>query len=507
MSRVSFEAGLEDLEVWELDSLSGDTEIDLIEINNQTIIIDEASQLQLRAINFQRLPYADTVLEISNVENEEFVFEPTASVNLRSHSLLNLVSQEIEGYFTVENDLSETAISNLQHSNGCFCSACSGDRFNSLENNANQEIENVAAFNAGNGKWFQPGGLGSQVTITYSYINLLDGGLNGISAGEAEAALEEAFSLWSSVAPLNFVEVEDSSGTSQIRIGHDFIDGVNNTLAFAFFPTNGDITFDNGENWNTSLFLETALHEIGHSLGLGHEENVDAILNPTIQNRFSGLGSGFLLPDDVNGIRSIYGIGSGSVSPLGAIDNSTPSSEFNGTNGNDTLIGNDEANTILGFGGNDYLEGRFGLDIIDGGAGNDTVSYSYSSSGFTWDLNTDQLIFNSGGSETVRNVENVVGSQGNDRIVGNNANNIFEGAGGADTFVFASLDSSIDTIRDFSLGEGDRIEVSRSGFGFGTGDEFTYNSSSGGLFFNGQQFAILENLPSLSDINAGFIIS
>ena len=36
-------------------------------------------------------------------------------------------------------------------------------------------------------------------------------------------------------------------------------------------------------------------------------------MNLSIENRFSGLGTGFLLPDDIAGIQALYGAGHGSV--------------------------------------------------------------------------------------------------------------------------------------------------------------------------------------------------
>lgn len=184
--------------------------------------------------------------------------------------------------------------------------------------------------------------------ITYSYSNLFDGGLpGGLSEEDLRAATEESLALWASVTPLNFIEVVDSgplpdpsgadidypaSDHPNIRIGHHFIDGSGgpNVLAHAYFPPprggngqSGDVHFDNGNVWGIGLFLETMIHELGHSLGLGHEPlpingGDDAIMNPIIQNRFSGLGEGFLLPDDIEGIQFLYGESEegGSVEPL-----------------------------------------------------------------------------------------------------------------------------------------------------------------------------------------------
>jgi Ca2+-binding RTX toxin-like protein len=68
-------------------------------------------------------------------------------------------------------------------------------------------------------------------------------------------------------------------------------------------------------------------------------------------------------------------------------------------------------------------------------------------------------------------VENAIGGHGNDRINGNQANNLLTGNDGADVFVLANysgvdatgkaiVDTSIDTITDFSALQGDKIDLS-----------------------------------------------
>jgi len=48
------------------------------------------------------------------------------------------------------------------------------------------------------------------IQITYSYSNFFDGGLGDITEQELRAATEEALTLWSTYAPLHFIEVVDS---------------------------------------------------------------------------------------------------------------------------------------------------------------------------------------------------------------------------------------------------------------------------------------------------------
>jgi VCBS repeat-containing protein len=102
----------------------------------------------------------------------------------------------------------------------------------------------------------------------------------------------------------------------------------------------------------------------------------------------------------------------------------TPVNPFDGTEGNDTIKGDGDANTINGFGGNDLLLGRLGNDSINGGDGNDILA-------------------------------------------GQASADALNGGAGADTFLFtlvkdSSLLTGVDTISDFTQGE-DKIDVAALG--------------------------------------------
>jgi hypothetical protein len=187
--------------------------------------------------------------------------------------------------------------------------------------------------------WPQPGGPGTPVVLTYSYSNLLDGGLPGaLTAAELRSATEEAFGLWSRYAPLNFFERPDTGpppadvsydakDSPGIRIGYQPIEN-SAILAQAYFPflaetegLAGDIHFNSvgsftwaiGDAFNGFDYLEVITHEIGHAVGVEHILYADAIMGPYYGARYHGLGTAFLFPADIRAIREIYGAGVGSV--------------------------------------------------------------------------------------------------------------------------------------------------------------------------------------------------
>ena len=75
---------------------------------------------------------------------------------------------------------------------------------------------------------------------------------------------------------------------------------------------------------------------------------------------------------------------------------------------------------IIGSGFNDSFEGDAGNNIIDGAAGSDTVSYRNATSGVTISLLlTTAQATGGAGSDTLLNLENIIGSSFSDRLQGN----------------------------------------------------------------------------------------
>ena len=132
------------------------------------------------------------------------------------------------------------------------------------------------------------------------------------------------------------------------------------------------------------------------------------------------------------------------------------SNQLFGGAGNDTLAGTAGENMLSGGVGNDSLTGGTGKDIlsggagndvIDGGAGNDIVNYSLDSNdrstGRDINLQTGQVRARTGAAETdtLRNIEGVIGSDQDDIIRGGSGNQTLFGGKGADTLRAGSGDN------------------------------------------------------------------
>jgi len=130
--------------------------------------------------------------------------------------------------------------------------------------------------------------------------------------------------------------------------------------------------------------------------------------------------------DLVKNVENVHGsLGSDSI----ALDD-TGSYVF-GRQGDDSLTGGD---------GSDILIGGVGNDILDGGAGVDSAEYrddGYEGvtqyEGINVNLTTGTATDGFGGSDTLRNIENVWGSAFGDTIRGNDFNNVLEGKEGNDS--------------------------------------------------------------------------
>ena len=139
-----------------------------------------------------------------------------------------------------------------------------------------------------------------------------------LSKSDVDNEIRKALNVWSNVTKLRF---ERRHGGDPVHIDVRFedgehgdgdpFDGSGGTLAHAYFPVfGGDAHFDNSEHWTlgggagTNL-LQTAAHEFGHSLGLSHSDQHQALMAPFYRGYQSSIS---LDHDDVTAVQALYGV-------------------------------------------------------------------------------------------------------------------------------------------------------------------------------------------------------
>ena len=99
---------------------------------------------------------------------------------------------------------------------------------------------------------------------------------------------------------------------------------------------------------------------------------------------------------------------------------------FNGTSGNDTLVGGPNDDSLYGGDGDDSLNGGLGQDDIYGGAGNDVID--------------------TGDTASTKSVDRVWGGDGDDVIISSGNQDQLRGQHGSDRFVVTSDGSNFNTL-------------------------------------------------------------
>jgi Ca2+-binding RTX toxin-like protein len=214
--------------------------------------------------------------------------------------------------------------------------------------------------------------------------------------------------------------------------GNDTIDGGNGDDTID--GGTGNDTIDGGNN-NDSIDGGTGNDSID---GGNNNDSVDGGRGNDIINGEDG-------NDTLNGGRGSDEINGGDDddSLLGGngddtLNGNEGEDELLGGNGNDVLNGNQGNDEINGGNGDDTFIGSFGTDSIDGGDGVDTADYN-ALGGFA----TSRVVVNleagtatiGGQTDTLTDVENVIGTDLVDLFIGNDQDNVFDGGTNTDTGV------------------------------------------------------------------------
>ncbi|MES0810626.1 DUF5801 repeats-in-toxin domain-containing protein [Roseibium sp. SCPC15] len=158
----------------------------------------------------------------------------------------------------------------------------------------------------------------------------------------------------------------------------------------------------------------------------------------------SGVSSLVVGEDDVSGIIDAVG---GSSDDILIGDDSA--NHLQGSGGNDLLVGLGGNDDLSGDEGDDRLRGGAGFDRLDGGQGTDTADYSEDAEGIYvrmdhawatalankslgWSALTQGIANDTVEHDDLVSIENIIGTDYRDLIVGDSANNAIWGGGGND---------------------------------------------------------------------------
>ena len=188
-------------------------------------------------------------------------------------------------------------------------------------------------------------------------------------------------------------------------------------LPFHVSVRGGDDVITNNTGFGTGRGVDMIAHgEAGHDVLNGITDRL------SVETLHGGIGN-----DTLNG-------GPGDDTLRGDNGDDT----LNGDGNDDTLVGGNDADNLFGGDGrSDSLDGSSGPDLLDGGPGvQDDVRYWNRDAALHLDLSEAGAVQGElGEGDTIVNIEDAFGGQGDDFISGDDADNTFIGSGGDDFLV------------------------------------------------------------------------
>jgi Ca2+-binding RTX toxin-like protein len=237
-------------------------------------------------------------------------------------------------------------------------------------------------------------------------------------------------------------------------LGAGAINGSGNAQGNVLFSGTGNNVLDGQGGSDTAAYLyatsgvTVSLASAGAQAtgGAGSDTlvNIENLRGSDFNDNLSGDGNANILEgglgnDTLNGSGGFdtasYALASAAVS----VNLALGGAQATGSAGTDTLIsienlrGSSFNDSLTGNAGNNILDGGAGNDALDGAAGIDTATYATASVAVTVSLALAGAQNTVGaGSDTLVNIENLTGSAFNDTLTGNAAVNILDGGAGND---------------------------------------------------------------------------
>ncbi|MFB2969341.1 M10 family metallopeptidase [Aerosakkonema sp. BLCC-F183] len=407
--------------------------------------------------------------------------------------------------------------------------------------------------------------------LTYSFVTSASAPLyEGQESGVAELSpqiknnIRNILQLYDNILPFDLVEVSDRPpNVGQLRFmfsnGPRDQSREGNVLAYAYYPgdptdSTGNLAGDVHLNPNRSLIdfssgagsfsYEVLLHEIGHALGLQHpfegnpplaagkDNDSNTVMGYSFfPGNYNGSFASTPMAYDIRALQLLYGFSSlneGDTNYQFNVNNFIGANESNGQNGVKITIWDTGGIDTFDFSALPSTLFGYYFNMNEGGYNTTQLALN----GSTYTTSTAQGIFTTNSFGTTIGfgftLENLVGSQGDDEILGNNISNniaggpgndvitgargadIINGGPGADIFVLAPGDGgpnpgSTDVITDFTDGEdsiglsaGLRFDRLRITPGTNPNDTIIQVASSG------EYLAVLTGVPSFAITNADF---
>jgi serralysin len=264
----------------------------------------------------------------------------------------------------------------------------------------------------------------------------------------------------------NLISIENVLGAS----GNDSIDG--NSGANSLNGGDGDDLLDGQGGYNDTMNGGNGIDTVDYSwIGSGFDAFLITIdLAAGTYTDTTG-GETLISIENALGTQSADTIiGNGSANVL------------TGNDGNDTIKGGDGTDTMLGGNGDDVISQDFGgpNELMDGGSGNDTGDWSYATTD-NWTISLAAGTAKIGGTTfaALTSIENVVGGQLADVIVGDTLANRLDGQAENDTIsagdgIDSLLGGDGDDLLNQGAGSGESMD---GGNGVDTGD-WSFSSSN-----------------------------
>lgn len=335
------------------------------------------------------------------------------------------------------------------------------------------------------GYQFQPG-----TTVYYSFnLGSLEGwnGIFSITSAYYRGRTISAVEEWDDHLNFDF-QYTSNPGSADLLISGALIDGWGGTLGLEipFDPNgNGIISGPNEgfalvvmDAYDTSYFDAVIRHEIGHALGLGHDETPGSLMN-------SGLdGSERITSWDIAKAAELYGYNTIGNSSANYATGSNRADFYSGGAGSDTVFGSGGDDLIYGNTEADYIDGGAGSDLLYGGQNNgpSTTGTGTASDGVARQRSGVETLSGGGGSDVIygnygtdllsggsgddqlfggQDIDSLSGGPGGDTLHGNRGDDVLVGGDGSDVFVLSGTGNK--RVLDFDASEGDRVDVGAAG--------------------------------------------